>query len=96
MAYDKKNILILIVDDSPLNLRTLGSLLTSEDYKISIAQNGTQALEVAANIMPDLILLDIMMPDIDGIEVCRQLKKKRTQKIYLLFLLLLYQKRKIK
>ena len=65
---------ILIVDDVPANLDVLFQSLDSEGYDIMIASDGTTALEVAAGSQPDLILLDVMMPGIDGYETCRQLK----------------------
>ncbi len=66
---------ILIVDDIPANIRILGQLLRSE-YDIRIATGGKNALAiVASENPPDLVLLDIMMPDMDGYEVCRRLKE---------------------
>jgi signal transduction histidine kinase len=65
---------ILIVDDIPDNLRVLGGILKEEGYKIRPVLNGELALQVAEKEKPDLILLDIMMPGMDGYEVCRQLK----------------------
>jgi signal transduction histidine kinase len=78
---------ILIVDDEPLNLKTLGAHLKT-DYEILVAKNGEQALKLAfADIRPDLILLDIMMPGMDGYEVCRRLKADpRTQNIPIIFI----------
>jgi putative two-component system response regulator len=65
---------ILIVDDEPMNIDVLSGVLRSE-YKVRAALNGKRALAIAmANPMPDMIMLDIMMPDIDGYEVCRQIK----------------------
>ena len=64
---------ILVVDDEPNNLQLLRQLLKSQ-YNISLATNGQQALEVAEKVKPDLILLDIMMPGLDGYETCTQLK----------------------
>lgn len=66
---------ILIVDDIPANLKVLGGILKGEGYKIRPVLNGKLALQVAEKEKPDLILLDIMMPDMDGYEVCRQLKR---------------------
>ncbi len=66
--------LILIVDDLPDNLRLLSNTLTGQGYQIRCAKSGTIALMAAATTVPDLILLDIKMPDIDGYEVCRRLK----------------------
>ncbi len=78
---------ILIVDDTPDNIRVLGTVLRQQDYQINIAQNGVQALTLTSKIMPDLILLDIMMPEMDGFETCRQLKKDPiTRDIPIIFL----------
>ena len=67
---------ILIVDDVPANLKVLGEILKAEGYKVRPVTNGLQAIQVAERERPDLILLDIMMPNINGYEVCRQLKEK--------------------
>ncbi|CAK0779429.1 histidine kinase [Gammaproteobacteria bacterium] len=64
---------ILIIDDMPANLRTLGAAL-SKEYKLQIATSGALGLELAKQSPPDLILLDVMMPDMDGYETCRRLK----------------------
>ena len=65
---------ILLVDDNPTNLQVLFQTLDGVGCKLLIAKNGEMALSIAGKARPDLILLDIMMPDIDGYEVCRQLK----------------------
>ena len=65
---------ILIVDDTPDNIQTLAATLRTKAYQISVATNGRQALEVVKKVRPDLILLDVMMPELDGFETCRQLK----------------------
>jgi sigma-B regulation protein RsbU (phosphoserine phosphatase) len=65
---------ILLVDDNPTNLQVLFQTLEGVGCKLLIAKNGNGALAIAGKAQPDLILLDIMMPDIDGYEVCRQLK----------------------
>nr|WP_321379848.1 response regulator [uncultured Bacteroides sp.] len=67
---------ILIVDDVLSNVLLLKVLLTNEKYNIVTAMNGTQALKMVESELPDLILLDVMMPDISGFEVARQLKEK--------------------
>jgi putative two-component system response regulator len=65
---------ILVVDDSPDNLTLMGDLLM-KDYRIKVANNGGKALKLSrVDHPPTLILLDIMMPGMDGYEVCRQLK----------------------
>jgi two-component system, sensor histidine kinase and response regulator len=65
---------ILIVDDTPANLQVLSGLLKERGYKVRPVPNGRLALQAARNVPPDLILLDIKMPEMDGFEVCRQLK----------------------
>jgi two-component system, sensor histidine kinase and response regulator len=83
---DKKP-LILIVDDIAKNIQVVANILGKDDYDISVALNGRQALSIMEKVRPDLILLDVMMPDIDGYEVCRRLKKdRRTDSIPVIFL----------
>ncbi|MCL1466973.1 diguanylate cyclase [Argonema galeatum] len=65
---------ILVVDDTPENIRLLIRILSNQGYKLRVALNGKLALESIRANPPDLILLDIKMPDMDGYEVCRQLK----------------------
>ena len=66
--------LILIVDDSPVNLQTLAACV-KDNYHIKVAMNGEQCLQIAQSTpQPDLILLDVEMPDMDGYEVCQRLK----------------------
>jgi class 3 adenylate cyclase len=65
---------ILIVEDAPANIQTLSTILKERGYQVSIATHGRQALEVLERIRPDLILLDIMMPEMDGFETCRRIK----------------------
>jgi DNA-binding response OmpR family regulator len=65
---------ILIVDDTPAGRDTLEELLISQDYQLAFASNGPEALTKAAELTPDLILLDVMMPGMDGFEVCRRLR----------------------
>jgi DNA-binding response OmpR family regulator len=66
--------LILVVDDNPMNLDILQTRLSVHGYDILTAADGEEALAVAREKLPDLILLDIMMPKLDGIEVCKRLK----------------------
>src|SRR5436190_8328752 len=65
---------ILIIDDAPANIQTLSTILKERGYNVNIATNGRQGLEVLERIRPDLILLDIMMPEMDGFETCRRIK----------------------
>ncbi len=71
---DNKKSRILIVDDTPKNIQILATILRNEGYQLNIAQNGLQALAIVEEIIPDLILLDVMMPEIDGFETCKRLK----------------------
>jgi len=70
--------LILIVDDQPRGQQTLASLLEPEGYRLVFASNGPEALALAAQMVPDLVLLDVMMPGMDGFEVCRRLRADPT------------------
>lgn len=74
---DKYKPTILIVDDTPANLSVLASMLTARGYQIRIAPSGRLALQFVTRSQPDLILLDISMPDMDGYEVCKQLKENK-------------------
>lgn len=65
---------LLLVDDEPANLHVLKQIL-QEDAHLLFARNGQQALEIASSQHPDLVLLDVMLPDIDGYEVCMRLKQ---------------------
>jgi PleD family two-component response regulator len=65
---------ILIVDDTPANLNVLSAILGRRGYRVRPAINGALALKAAQKAAPDLILLDVQMPGMDGYEVCRQLK----------------------
>jgi sigma-B regulation protein RsbU (phosphoserine phosphatase) len=64
---------ILIVDDTPANIQILAETLKGK-YQLSVATNGKQALEMLERVRPDLILLDVMMPELDGFETCRRIK----------------------
>ncbi|MFN3480571.1 MAG: response regulator, partial [Thermodesulfovibrionales bacterium] len=78
---------ILVVDDDEINLKLLSSILESEGYDVLTATNGPDAITSTTDHLPDLILLDIMMPGMDGYEVCRQLRlKKETDHIPVIFI----------
>jgi|GEM_PF-1966520 len=79
-ALSERNYKVLLVDDMPSNLQVLGIMLKKFGYRIFLSQSGEEALRFLENNEPDLILLDIMMPGIDGIEVCRRLKADPTKK----------------
>lgn len=75
MEYNKT--LILIVDDNPQNLKVLGNILKENtSYGMAFAMNGYEALDFIKSSKPDMILLDVIMPEMDGFEVCRMLKKQ--------------------
>jgi CheY-like chemotaxis protein len=65
---------ILVVDDQPINVQLLKRKLEREGIRVTAAYNGLEALDLTKKVMPDLILLDVMMPDMDGIEVCQRLQ----------------------
>lgn len=78
---------ILLVDDNPDNLWLLSGLLAEHEYKVRAAPSGARALATIAKEAPDLLLLDIMMPEMDGFEVCRQLKaNEQTAGIPIIFI----------
>ena len=84
---ESSNAHILIVDDIGENLQVLGNILSKEGFETSFALSGKLALSVVEDTLPDLILLDISMPGMDGFEVCRILKKEeRTKSIPIIFL----------
>jgi CheY-like chemotaxis protein len=78
---------VLLVDDTPDNLRLLIKMLPKPLYMVHPATSGELALQFVQSTLPDLILLDVMMPDMDGYEVCRRLKEDlRTRHIPVIFL----------
>ncbi|MCY7383538.1 MAG: PAS domain S-box protein, partial [Microcoleus sp. CAN_BIN18] len=87
MVIDKEKIHILIVDDRPNNLRFLSNILTKEGYKVQRAISGEMAVNANFTVLPDLILLDIAMPKMNGYEVCKRLKaNENTREIPVIFL----------
>ena len=78
---------LLIVDDQPNNIKVLFDFLVASGYRVLVAQDGESALKKAINATPHLILLDVMMPGIDGFETCRQLKlDEKTKNIPVIFM----------
>ncbi len=75
---------IMVVDDDSNICELLRLYLEKEDFEVTIASNGAQALETFDREKPDLILLDIMMPVLDGWQVCREIRKKSTCPIIML------------
>jgi diguanylate cyclase (GGDEF)-like protein len=87
LPTDSEKLSIVIVDDLPDNLRLLTGILKNQGYKVRPAPSGARALSTIRKECPDLILLDIMMPDMNGYEVCRQLKAdEQTKDVPVIFL----------
>ncbi|MEA5139488.1 response regulator transcription factor [Arcicella rigui] len=83
----KTAIKVLIVDDEPSILMSLEFLMKKEGYQVFIARDGSEALDIIEKEVPAIILLDIMMPRVDGYEVCRMIKESfRFQHIKIVFL----------
>ena len=78
---------ILIVDDDPNILLSLDYLMRKNGFHVFVARNGAEALELIETEIPELILLDIMMPDVDGYEICKEVQSKEWSKhIKIIFL----------
>lgn len=87
MSNDYSAQLILIADDNPNNLKVLSETLNSFGYNVSVAINGKAAVESAKVQPPDLILLDVHMPEMDGYEACKALKSdNKTKEIPVIFI----------
>ncbi len=86
-ASPENKTLILLVDDIPDNIRVLGIILKNQGYSLAVATNGKEMSETLCHHLPDLILLDIMLPDADGFELCRNLRQdQRTASVPVIFL----------
>jgi len=66
---------ILVIDDEPQILRALKTILTAKQFRVSVAMRGEEGLAIAAAEQPDLIILDMSLPDIEGIQVCKELRE---------------------
>ncbi|MFC4263268.1 PleD family two-component system response regulator [Ferruginibacter yonginensis] len=78
---------ILVVDDDPYILMSLEFLMKKNGYDVMVARNGNEALELLNQSVPNLVLLDIMMPDVDGYEICKHIKKTEALKnIHVIFM----------
>jgi DNA-binding response OmpR family regulator len=66
---------VLVVDDDPYILMSLEFLMKKNGYDVMVARNGKEALDLVEQQLPDMVLLDIMMPDVDGYEICKYIKK---------------------
>lgn len=82
-----KESVVLIVDDQPINLKVLLACLKDQEFKVRIAENGERALRALSDEKPDIVLLDVMMPGMDGFETCRRIKaNKATADIPVIFM----------
>lgn len=77
MSTTKK---ILVVDDDPYILMSLEFLMKKNGFEVMVARNGTEALEIVEKQVPDIVLLDIMMPDVDGYAICKHIKSSKKLK----------------
>lgn len=75
---EPSDVSILVVDDTPANVRLLEEMLVARNYGVLVATTGAEALDAVRRHRPDLVLLDVQLPDFDGFEVCRQLRADRT------------------
>jgi len=71
---------ILVVDDDPYILLSLEFLMKKNGFDVMVARNGTEALEIVEKQVPDIVLLDIMMPDVDGYAICKHIKSSKKLK----------------
>jgi CheY-like chemotaxis protein len=67
---------VLVVDDNDMNLELIGKILELEGYQVMLARNGKEAIQSVVVGMPDLAILDVMMPDMDGYELCQKLRQQ--------------------
>ncbi len=74
-AVKRMSYRILVVDDNDLNLSLIAKILELEGYQVTLARNGTEAIQAVTSSMPDLAILDVMMPDMDGYELCQKLRQ---------------------
>ncbi|WP_312520114.1 diguanylate cyclase domain-containing protein [Massilia sp.] len=76
LAAPSRQSAILIVDDAPDSLGLLQDIMRQQGYQTFVATSGKRALDIATRVQPDLILLDVILPDLDGLEICRRLKRQ--------------------
>ncbi|WP_439881564.1 response regulator transcription factor [Pontibacter sp. MBLB2868] len=77
MSKSKEKLKVLVVDDEPSILMPLEFLMRKNGFQVFIARNGTEAIESVNRELPEVVVLDIMMPDVDGYEVCRHIRGKK-------------------
>lgn len=76
----KQVINVLVVDDEPNILMSLDFLMRKEGYQVFVARNGKEAIEIVERQVPDVVILDIMMPEVDGYEVCQYIRWQEASK----------------
>ena len=87
LTVERRGATLLIVDDKPQNLRLISDFLAEQGFELMLTRSGAQALEKIELAMPDLVLLDVTMPNMDGFEVCRRLKSNaRTAALPVIFM----------
>ncbi|MFN8610845.1 MAG: hybrid sensor histidine kinase/response regulator [Vulcanimicrobiota bacterium] len=87
MSGSQGPVRLLLVEDEPANIQALTAILREQGYQISVATNGLQALKILTGVRPELILLDVEMPEMDGFETCRKLKQSpHSREIPVIFL----------
>ena len=74
MVKEHDDPIILICDDTPKNIQVLGTILMDKGYQVTVAEDGTECLKMLEDVNPDLILLDVMMPYLDGYQTCEKIK----------------------
>jgi diguanylate cyclase (GGDEF)-like protein len=84
---EERRLTILVADDEPVNRALIQRRLEREGYRVLTAQNGSEAVEKTTDALPDLVILDVMMPEMDGMDACRLLKEnEKTRDIPIIFL----------
>jgi len=87
IQFEPSQFTILVVEDNATNMRLLVELLLDDGYQVEAAVNGVEALEMAQEMLPDLVLLDVMIPELNGYEVCQKLRENpQTQGIPVIFI----------
>jgi len=84
LSSPEKKLKVLVIDDEEEIRRALFSILKARNYQVEVSPSGTDGIRVAIDMNPDLVVLDLTLPDIDGIEVCRELREWMSSPILIL------------